>query len=80
MTIREIRKRVKKLGLSVESDDKAALIRAVQAAEHNPQCFQTGRTSCSEKDCCWISDCVPTAAAQPAGSGDVGSRTGFWRR
>ena len=80
MTIKEIRRRAKKLGVNVDTEDKAALVRAIQTAERNPQCFQTGRTSCSEKACCWMSDCIPVEAVRTQSSNDVGSRTGFWRR
>jgi hypothetical protein len=59
MKIRQIRKRVSALGVTLNTTDKVELIRAIQAAEKNPQCFQTGRTQCAEVGCCWMEDCIP---------------------
>lgn len=37
---------------------KAELIRAIQAAEGNFQCFETGqKESCGQPECLWRSDC-----------------------
>ncbi len=80
MTTKEIRKRAKKLGLKVESDSKTELVRAIQAAEGNPQCFATGRSSCEQTQCAWLEDCVPAQFAELHGVGGVGAQTGFWRR
>ena len=60
MTIVEVRKRAKALGLNLKTEDKARLIRAIQAAEKNPQCFLTGRTQCLEVTCCWMPECIPS--------------------
>jgi hypothetical protein len=62
MTIREVRKRAKALGVDLKTEDKAEWIRAIQAAEKNPQCFQAGRTQCVEVACCWMADCIPSLA------------------
>jgi hypothetical protein len=80
MTIREIRKRAKGLGITLETNNKAELIRAIQGAEKNPQCFHTGREHCDEVKCCWIEDCIPQQFAEMNQAAGVGARTGLWRR
>lgn len=38
---------------------KVELVRAIQLAEGNPQCFGTDRIlDCPELDCCWREDCA----------------------
>ncbi len=80
MTIREIRKRAKAAGVTLETTSKAELIRAVQAAEGNPQCFHSGRERCAETGCCWLEDCVPQQFAETHAAKGVGARTGPWRQ
>ncbi len=80
MTIREIRKRAKAVGVTLQTENKADLIRAVQAAEKNPQCFHTGRERCDQVACCWLEDCVPQQFAEKRAQKGVGARTGFWRK
>ncbi|MFC1735231.1 hypothetical protein ACFL1X_03880 [Candidatus Hydrogenedentota bacterium] len=58
MTIRQARK--KAAGLKVRKYSrltKSNLIRAIQSAEGNPQCFETGVAKCPENGCCFFSDC-----------------------
>ena len=66
MNMTEVRKRAKALGLNLKTDDKKQMIRAIQAAEKNPQCYDTSRTSCPESNCCWMSDCMPSKFASTA--------------
>ena len=80
MTIREIRKRARELGLKVKSKSKAKLIRAIQEAEGNPPCFRTARTGCERTDCCWLEDCIPEQFARVHQLTGIGARTGKWRR
>jgi hypothetical protein len=90
MTVKEIRKRAKTLGIEPGRMNKADLIRAIQAAEGNPVCYRSGREYCGELACLWLADCVPgqaapkpvaEAEAQPDHDPDaVGARTGKWRR
>jgi hypothetical protein len=80
MTIREIRKRARTLGVTLETNNKADLIRAVQAAEANPQCFRTGRMHCEQTKCCWLEDCIPQQFAEMNQSAGIGARTETWRR
>ena len=80
VTIREIRKRAKALGIKPGSKSKAALVRVIQSAEGNPACFRTGRTHCDETACCWLEDCVPQQFADMRQLSGIGARTGKWRR
>ncbi len=58
MTTREVRKRAAAAGVTANGRSKTEIIRAIQAAEKNPQCFQTGRQQCPEMSCCWMQDCM----------------------
>lgn len=60
ISIIEIRKRAKKLGLSpAKTAKKGEIIIAIQAAEGNSQCFGTGRAvDCGQERCCWRPDCL----------------------
>ncbi len=58
MTIQEIRKRAGVLGVPFKGLGKVELVRAIQAAEKNPQCFRAGRKQCTERACCWLNDCM----------------------
>jgi len=35
------------------------LIRKIQVAQGNPQCFATGKLSCDQAPCPWREDCLP---------------------
>ena len=37
---------------------KTDLIRAIQKAEGNFDCFATAKNSCDQMNCCWRSDCI----------------------
>ena len=80
MTIREIRKRAKGLGIRTGSKSKVELVRAIQSAEGNPACFRTGRAHCDETACCWLEDCIPQQFAEQKKLTGIGARTGTWRR
>lgn len=58
MKVADIRKKAKSLGVESGKLGKKELVRAIQAAEGNPQCFDSGRADCSEAKCCWRSDCL----------------------
>ena len=60
LTIIEVRKRAKKLGVAANNNaKKGEIIRAIQAAEGNPQCFGTGVAEfCNQEKCCWRPDCL----------------------
>jgi len=80
MTIREIRKRAKTLGIKPGRMNKLELVRAVQAAENNPQCFRSGLTHCDQTECLWLEDCIPEQFARQNQLAGIGARTGKWRR
>jgi len=80
VTLREIRKQAKTLGIRPASKSKVELIRAIQSAEGNPACFRTGRTHCDQTACCWLEDCVPQQFAEMRQLSGIGARTGKWRR
>ena len=58
MKYRDVQQRAKKLGLKCSGIKKAEMIRSIQSAEGSEPCFAGGRTSCEQKQCCWIADCV----------------------
>jgi hypothetical protein len=59
MKMDEVRRRAKEMGLATDRKAKKTdLIRAIQTAEGNSACFDTGRLDCSEKACCWREDCL----------------------
>ena len=44
--------------LETDRCDRTRLIRSIQKAEGNPQCFLTGVTHCTEEDCAWRPYCI----------------------
>ena len=60
MKLVEIRERAKQLGIKGAAKmRKGVLIRAIQEAEGNPQCFGAEwRFKCPEFQCCWRDDCL----------------------
>ena len=59
MHMTEIKKRAEELGLKPGRMGKSDLIHAIQNREGNSPCFQTGRDSCDQFNCCWRGDCLP---------------------
>ena len=66
MDIREIRKIAKEKGIGKKGMDKTELIRAIQLAEGNFDCYGTARNEvCDQERCLWRVDCfVESAAAE----------------
>jgi hypothetical protein len=58
MKMQEVREKAKKLGIKSFGMKKVDLIRAIQSAEGNTPCFQTGVDSCDQTACCWRSICL----------------------
>jgi len=60
MNIADIRKKAKKVGVAGNTGGmkKADLIKAIQRAEGNPDCFGTATTFCDQAKCCWREDCL----------------------
>ena len=58
MKMAEIRSYATKKGVSPVGKTKEALIRAIQRAENNRDCFNRGEsTTCGQEACSWRSDC-----------------------
>jgi len=57
MTVKEIKKMAKEMGIKSGKMLKTDLIREIQGKEGNTPCFQTGVVACSQTRCCWFGDC-----------------------
>lgn len=58
MKIDEIKEIAKQHNIKVGKMKKADLVRAIQDAERNEQCFGTGKAdSCGQDACLWREDC-----------------------
>ena len=58
MNMQEIKKIAKQRGLSTGKMRKAEIIRAIQEAEGNSACFDTGKAAeCGQEKCLWREDC-----------------------
>ena len=58
MNMQEIKKIAKQRGLSAGKMRKAEIIRAIQEAEGNSACFDTGKAAeCGQEKCLWREDC-----------------------
>ena len=59
MRLEEIQKMAKGMGIRSLKMKKAHLIRAIQTAENNIECYGTKRVeNCQEMACLWKSDCL----------------------
>ena len=59
MKLEEIKEIAKKHSIKAGKLKKAELVRAIQLAENNDVCFETGQASeCGQEDCCWRTDCL----------------------
>lgn len=59
MNFNELRQMAKSLGLNTYRLKKPQIIRSIQQAEHNIECFGTQRVEhCGEHTCLWKNDCV----------------------
>lgn len=58
MKIAEVRELAVQRGLKADKMKKTEIIRAIQAAEGNTACFDTGAAAeCGQADCLWLTDC-----------------------
>ena len=57
MKIQDIKKKAKKLGIKSSRMNKTDLIKVIQRAEGNPECFGNDMTNCDQLQCCWRDDC-----------------------
>jgi hypothetical protein len=60
MKMPEIRRRAKEMGVpQMQYRKKGELIRAIQRAEGNFDCYGSAeRFGCPQGECCWRSDCL----------------------
>lgn len=59
MKLDEIKEIAKQHDIKVGKLKKAELVRAIQAAEQNEPCFETGLASgCGQEECLWRGDCT----------------------
>jgi hypothetical protein len=59
MRLEEIKEIAKQHGIKSGKLKKAELVRAIQSAEGNDSCFETGRSSiCGQDECLWRADCT----------------------
>jgi hypothetical protein len=62
MQITEIKTIAKEYGIKVSKLKKAELIKQIQLAEGNFDCFDTPAVgSCGQEECLWRSDCLKAA-------------------
>jgi hypothetical protein len=62
MKMNEIREKAKALGIKVMATTKKSdLIRQIQRAEGNFDCFGTVKDYCDQWDCCFREDCLSSA-------------------
>jgi hypothetical protein len=60
MKMDEVRERAKALGIKTGQMKKADLIRQIQKAEGNFDCFGTAQNNCDQWNCCFREDCLPS--------------------
>jgi hypothetical protein len=59
MKLEEIKEIAKQHDIKVGKMKKTELVRAIQSAEGNDVCFETGWASgCGQAECIWRSDCL----------------------
>ena len=56
--LNDIKAMAKKLGIKSVTMKKNEMIQAIQKAEGNIPCFQTGVTACDQSACCWRDECM----------------------
>lgn len=61
MEMEEVRRKAKVLGIKTAQMKKADLIRQIQKAEGNFDCFGTAEDYCDQWDCCFREDCLSSA-------------------
>jgi hypothetical protein len=64
-TMKEIRDIARQLGIRSTRMEKAELIRAIQRAEGNVDCFGTAaEEECSQEECLWREECFREYVAE----------------
>jgi len=65
MKVQQIRKIARAMGIKPYSLKKAELIRTIQRAEGNFDCFGTAVCGfCDQTECLWRDDCISTSKVQ----------------
>ncbi|MBW1979658.1 MAG: Rho termination factor N-terminal domain-containing protein [Deltaproteobacteria bacterium] len=59
MTVKELRVMAQRLGLKPRKLRKAELIKSIQKAEGNFDCFGTAVDFCDQDNCLFREDCIP---------------------
>lgn len=58
MKLDEIKEIARQHGIKVGRMKKAELVKAIQLAEQNDPCFETGKSAvCEQEECLWREDC-----------------------
>ena len=60
MKMDEVRTKAKLLGIKTSHMKKANLIRQIQRAEGNFDCFGSAHEYCDQFNCCFREDCTPS--------------------
>jgi hypothetical protein len=59
MKLEDIKEIAKQHNIKVGKLKKTELVRAIQVAENNNVCFETGQASeCGQAECLWRADCL----------------------
>jgi predicted metal-binding transcription factor (methanogenesis marker protein 9) len=58
MTMADIKEKARNFGIDPGNMKKTELIRAIQQAEGNSQCYGTTNGTCQWTECCWRKDCL----------------------
>ena len=58
MTVNELQKMAKELGIKTTGLRKAEMIKAIQGAEGNFDCFGTATDNCDQLSCLFREDCL----------------------
>ena len=62
MTMPQIRKKAKALGITTGKIKKIELIHTIQMTEGCTPCFATSNGQCTNEACCFIHDCLKASA------------------
>ena len=58
MTVKQLRAMAKELGIKTSNLRKSELIKSIQRAEGNFDCFGTAENYCDQTHCLFLSDCL----------------------
>jgi hypothetical protein len=65
MKMDEVMAKAKALGIRIRGVKKADLIRQIQKAEGNFDCFGSAHDYCDQWNCCFREDCLPPMRLSP---------------